>query len=234
MVRTARIGLIGGLSWEATACYYRYFNQFHTGPSPWSQPPVVIDSLDMADVVAHQRADDWEATGRLLSDAARRLVAGGASVLGIGANTMHRNYDDVRDAVSCRVVDIRACVAEEVVARGGNGVGLLGTKYVIEQDFYSHGIEEHGVGVVTPDATATTELQRIIFDELTQGILREESRDTLLEIGASLIARGADAVGLCCTEFGLLIDEDAAPFAVVDSTKAHVRALLGVLDEQRA
>lgn len=234
MERAGRIGLIGGMSWQATACYYRYFNQFFEGPSPWSQPPVIIDSLDMAVIVAHQRCEDWEATGRILGDAARRLVAGGATLVGIGANTMHRNYDDVRDAVSCRVVDIRACVAGEVADRGGSRVGLLGTKYVIEQGFYARGVEDHGVDVVTPDAAATVELQRIIYDELTLGVLRESSRDTLLEIGSSLVERGADAVGLCCTEFGLLIDEDAAPFVVVDSTKAHVRALLGVLEDQVA
>jgi len=234
MPATARIGLIGGMSWEATACYYRYFNQFYAGPSPWSQPAVIIDSLDMAQLVTLQQADDWTRTGEMLADAARRLVAGGASVLGIGANTMHRNVDDVREAVSCRVVDIRECVAREVLALEGRRVGLLGTKYVIEQDFYARGVGEHGVEVVRPDETATAELQRIIYEELTVGVVRQASRDTLLEIGASVIARGADAVGLCCTEFGLLVDEDEAPYPMVDSTKAHVRSLLAALDDDRA
>ncbi len=223
----ARIGLIGGLSWEATACYYRYFNQFHVGPSPWSQPLVVIDSLDMADIVVHQRSGDWEGAGATLADAARRLVAAGAQVVAIGANTMHRNYDHVVAAVECPVVDIRRSVAEEVRALGGASVGLLGTRYVIEQDFYCDGLVDAGVAVLRPDESATAELQRIIFDELTQGRLHESSRETLVEIGASLVARGADVVGLCCTEFGLLLDESDAPYAVVDSTKAHVRALLG-------
>jgi aspartate racemase len=232
MARTPRVGLIGGMSWEATACYYRYFNQFFEGPSPWSQPPVIIDSVDMAEIVALQQGDAWHVTGEILSDAARRLVAGGASVLGIGANTMHRNFDQVRAAVTCPVIDVRACVADEVASFGGGRVGLLGTKYVIERDFYSAGVEAHGVGVLVPDAAATAELQRIIYDELTQGVVRDESRTTLIEIGATLMARGADAVGLCCTEFGLLVGEDDAPFAVVDSTKAHVRALLRVQGEQ--
>jgi aspartate racemase len=230
MASPPRIGLIGGLSWESTAYYYRYFNQLYVGPSPWSQPPVLIDSLDMAEIVECQTTDNWARSGEILSDAARRLVAGGASVLGIGANTMHKNYDDVAHAVSCRVVDVRESVADEVKARGGARVGLLGTRYVIEQDFYAQGVKARGVDVVRPDTPSTEELQRIIFEELTQGIVADSSRDTLLEIGADLIARGADVVGLCCTEFGLLVGEDDAPYGLVDSTKAHVRALLGALE----
>jgi aspartate racemase len=230
MASPPRIGLIGGLSWESTAFYYRYFNQFYVGPSAWSQPPVLIDSLDMAEIVECQTSDNWARSGEILSDAARRLVAGGASVLGIGANTMHKNYDDVARAVSCQIVDVRESVADEVKARGRARVGLLGTRYVIEQDFYVHGVNAHGVDVVLPDQPSTEELQRIIFEELTQGIVADSSRDTLLEIGADLIARGADVVGLCCTEFGLLVGEDDAPFGLVDSTKAHVRALLGALE----
>jgi aspartate racemase len=230
MAPAPRIGLIGGLSWESTACYYRYINQFYVGPSPWSQPPVLIDSLDMGEIVECQTSDNWARSGEILSDAARRLVAGGASVLGIGANTMHKNYDDVVRAVSCPVVDVRESVADEVKARGGERVGLLGTRYVIEQDFYARGVAAHGVDVVRPDQPSTEELQRIIFEELTQGIFSDSSRGTLLEIGADLIARGADVVGLCCTEFGLLVGEDDAPFGLVDSTKAHVRALLSALE----
>ena len=229
---TGRIGLIGGLSWESTASYYRYFNQFHVGDSPWSQPRVIVDSLDMAAIVELQRAHDWNATGLILADAARRLVAAGASVIGIGANTMHRNFADVAAAVDCEVIDIRACVAEAVWSLGGRCVGLMGTRYVIEQDFYARGLEERGVEVVRPDEAQTRDLQRIIYEELTRGVVSALSRERLLEIGADLVSRGADTVGLCCTEFGLLVDEDVAEFAVVDSTKAHVRSLLGALEGQ--
>jgi aspartate racemase len=152
--------------------------------------------------------------------------------MGIGANTMHRNFEEVAAAVDCEVVDIRACVAHEVTALGGQSVGVMGTAYVIEQDFYARGIEEHGVEVLRPDEVQTRDLQRIIYDELTQGVVSSPSRDRLLEIAASLVARGADTVGLCCTEFGLLVDEDVADFAIIDSTKAHVRSLLGVLERQ--
>ena len=230
----ARIGLIGGLSWEATSCYYRYFNEFFEGPSPWSQPAVLIDSTDMARIVELQRADDWTTTGEIMVDAAHRLFSAGASVLGIGANTMHHYYEVVAQAVTCEVVDIRECVAEDVKSLGGSRVGILGTAYVTQQDFYAQGIEKWGVDVIRPDDAAVQELQRIIFDELTQGIVLEQSRDRVLEMGASLVARGADVVGLCCTEFGLLVGEHDANYAVVDSTKAHVRALLRSLSRLAA
>lgn len=227
---TARIGLIGGLSWEATASYYRYFNEFYVGTTPWSQPRVLIDSTDMGTIVELQRLQNWTQTGLIMADAARRLVAGGASVLGIGANTMHRNFEEVVAAVECEVIDIRACVAKEVTAIGANSVGVMGTAYVIEQDFYARGIEEHGVEVVRPDEVQTRDLQRIIYDELTRGVVLSTSRERLLEIASSLVLRGAQTVGLCCTEFGLLVDEECADFAIIDSTKAHVRSLLRALE----
>ena len=230
----SRIGVIGGLSWEATAAYYRYLHHEYRGPSPWSQPPVVIDSLDMGHIVTLQRAGRWDETGAILADSARRLVAAGADVVAIGANTMHRNVDDVRRAVEVPVLDIRDCVATEVLAVGGTSVGVVGTTYVTRGEFFAPRLEDQGVRVVAPDETQADELQRIIYDELTQGHLIDSSRDTLLEIGASLVARGADALGLCCTEFGLLLEEDAAPYPVVDSTKAHVRGLLATLGETNA
>ncbi|NNN08251.1 MAG: amino acid racemase [Acidimicrobiaceae bacterium] len=227
----SRIGLIGGLSWEATASYYRYFNELHVGPSPWSQPPVLIDSIDMGTIVELQRVQDWTQTGLIMADAARRLVAGGANVLGIGANTMHRNFAEVVAVVECQVIDIRVCVAREVIALGGKSVGVMGTAYVIEQEFYASAIEECGVEVLRPDAHQTSDLQRIIYDELTQGVVSSTSRERLLEIASSLVARGADVVGLCCTELGLLVDESGGEFAVIDSTKAHVRSLLDALEK---
>lgn len=224
-----RIGLIGGLSWEATACYYRYFNQQFVGPTPWSQPSVVIDSLDMGEIVTLQRLGDWTATGVLLADSARRLVASGATVLAIGANTMHKNFDVVAAAVDVPVLDVRTVVAREALALGAQSIGLLGTRYVVQEDFYVDGLEAAGVSVVRPDEEQAAVLQRIIFDELTQGVVTVESRATLLAIADSLVARGAAAVGLCCTEFGLLLSETDASYPLIDSTKAHVRALLGSL-----
>jgi aspartate racemase len=222
-----RIGIIGGMSWESTGVYYSLLNRMHPRTSsPWAQPRVVIDSLDFGQVVALQTAGDWDATGRLLADSARRLVLAGATVLAIGANTMHRNFREVQAAVSVPVVDVRAAVASEVRALGSGSVSLMGTRYVIEQDFYSDELERLGITVIKPTTDQADELQRIVFDELTRGIVSPDSRASFIAIAEDCRARGGLVAGLCCTEFGMLIDETNAPFPFVDSTVAHVRALL--------
>jgi aspartate racemase len=222
-----RIGLIGGLSWESTAAYYRLLNQMTAQRrGAWQQPEVLIDSVNFADIVQFQLAGDWAATGEILAQSARRLESGGAEVLGISANTMHMNYDDVRRAVSIPVVDVRDAVAARVRGMGHESISLLGTKYIIESDFYSSAIEREGIRVVKPTPDQTQELHRMIYEELTQGLVTESSRDRFLEIAGDCRSRGGDVVGLCCTEFGLLVDESNAPWPFVDSTVAHVEALL--------
>jgi len=223
-VNASRIGLIGGLSWESTASYYKYFHELYAGgDNEWSAPEIIIDSVDFGSIVPLQKVGDWQGTGRIVADAARRLEVAGATVLGIGANTMHINFDDVRRAVAIPVVDVRDAVAREVLARGYDTLALLGTKYLIEGSFYSNALEDFGVRVVKPNDEQTERLQAIIFNELTKGIVTDPSRDYLNEVAASCRERGANVVGLCCTEFGLLIEESDT---VIDSTRAHVRALL--------
>ncbi len=221
---SSRIGLIGGLSWESTASYYKYFHELYSGgDNEWSAPEVIIDSVDFGAIVALQRIGDWVGTGRIVADAARRLEAAGATVLGIGANTMHKNFDDVRGAVTIPVVDVRDAVAAEVLARGYDSLALLATKYVINDDFYSDWLGQLGVRCVKPSPAQTERLQAIIYDELTKGLATDASRDYLYEIAASCRDRGAVVVGLCCTELGLLMAESDT---VIDSTRVHVRALL--------
>jgi aspartate racemase len=223
-VTVSRIGLIGGLSWESTASYYKYFHELYvSGDNEWSAPEIIIDSVDFGAIVALQQVGDWEGTGRIVADAARRLEMAGATVLGIGANTMHKNFDDVARAVAIPVVDVRDAVASEVLDRGFDTLALLGTKYLIDGDFYSDRLETLGVHCVKPNDEQTERLQAIIYNELTKGIVTDASRHYLQEVASSCRERGAQVIGLCCTEFGLLMSESAT---VVDSTRAHVRALL--------
>ena len=223
-----RIGLIGGLSWESTATYYRELNHRSHPTGAWSQPTVVIDSLDFGEIVELQRRGDWRATGELLADSARRLVDAGAEVLAICANTMHVNADDVRRAADIPLVDVRDAVAIEARETGGASLALLGTKYLINADFYSARLEELGVTCVRPLPEQVERLQGIIFDELTLGVVSSASRDYLRGVASSCLERGATTVGLCCTEFGLLMSEDG-DLPVIDSTLAHVRAILAAL-----
>jgi aspartate racemase len=221
----SRIGIIGGLSWESTASYYRYFNELFFGANEWSQPQLLIDSVDFGAIVPLQREGNWEATGEILAASALRLERAGATVLGIGANTMHMNFTRVQEAVAVPVVDVRDAVAKESLDKGHHTIALLGTKYLIEGDFYSDRLRELGVTSIKPTEEQTERLQFIIFSELTMGIMTKVSRAYLREVASSCLERGASIVGLCCTEFGMLMSEEES-FPVIDSTKAHVRALL--------
>lgn len=221
----SRIGIIGGLSWESTASYYRYFNELFVGANEWSQPHLLIDSVDFGAIVPLQRESNWDATGELLAASAKRLERAGATVLGIGANTMHLNFTQVQDAVTIPVVDVRDAVAKESLGNGHHTMALLGTKYLIDGDFYSDRLHELGVTSVKPTEEQTERLQFIIFSELTRGVVTKGSRAYLREVASSCLERGASVVGLCCTEFGMLMGEEES-FPVIDSTKAHVRALL--------
>jgi aspartate racemase len=222
-----RIGLIGGISWESTASYYSLLNKMNAQRhGAWKQPPLLIDSLDFSEIVGYQQKGDWTTLGDILADSARRLESGGATVIAIGANTMHKSFDEVAKSVSIPVVDIRDALAREVKALGASSMTLLGTKYIMEGDFFSSHLERAGVKVVKPVNDQIDVLQSIIYDELTQGVITEASRSAFVNIAEDCRSRGGDVVGLCCTEFGLLIREGDAPWPVVDSTVAHVKALL--------
>ncbi len=222
-----RIGLIGGMSWESTASYYALLNRLTIQAlGPWRQPRVLIDSLDFSEVVHYQQLGDWATLGAMLADSAQRLETAGATVLAICANTMHRNYDQVAGAVNVPVVDIRGALAAEVRALGASSMTLLATQYVMESDFYSSPLERAGITVVKPLGHEVEALQSMIFDELTQGVVSESSRATFVEIAEHGRARGGEVVGLCCTEFGLFFDEATAPWPYIDSTAAHVKALV--------
>src|SRR5665213_3337819 len=179
-----RIGIIGGLSWESTASYYRLFNELFVGATAWLQPQLLIDSVDFGAIVPLQRDGNWEATGEILATSAQRLERAGATVLGIGANTMHVNFARVQDAVAIPVVDVRDAVAKESLGRGHHTMGLLGTKYLVEGGFYSDRLRELGVSSIKPTEEQTERLQFIIFSELTRGVVvsraRREHRRTLL------------------------------------------------------
>ncbi len=211
---------------KSTASYYRYFNELFVGANEWSQPPLLIDSVDFGAIVPLQREGNWDATGEIMAASARRLERAGATVLGIGANTMHVNFTQVQSAVDIPVIDVRDAIAKESLGSGHHTMALLGTKYLIEGEFYSDRLHEPRRRCLIGRPEEQTErLQFIIFSELTRGVVTKGSRAYLREVASSGLERGASIVGLCCTEFGMLISEDES-FPVIDSTRAHVRALL--------
>lgn len=224
------IGLLGGMSWHSTATYYRLLNeQVAARRGGHASAKVALQSLDFAEVRECQLRGDWAGSGALLADAARRCVAGGADLVAICTNLMHKNFADVEDALASagvRAVHIADAVATRAAAAGHRRLGLLGARWVMEETFYADRLARHGIEVVVPDAAGRELVDRVVFDEITRGVFREESRAAYVAVMADLAERGADAVVLACTEIGLLVPPERSPLPVIDSAVAHATALV--------
>lgn len=220
------IGLIGGMSWESTAHYYEILNRETARRlGGLHSAPVVVHSLDFAPIEELQRAGDWAAAGDVLAGSARSLHAAGAQVLGIATNTMHIVADTVAAAAPLDFVHIADPTADALLADGFSTVGLLGTRFTMEMPFYRDRLASRGLEALVPEVDHTN-LNGIIYEELCRGIVREESRQTYVTAIERMAARGAEAVILGCTEVGMLIDDDASPLPVYDTTELHARALV--------
>lgn len=216
------IGLVGGLSWYSTVEYYRVVNeQVQERIGGHASASVALQSVDFSQVRACQQSGDWAEAGRILGDAARRCEAAGADLVLICSNLMHKVYDDVAAAVDVPVVHIADAVAAEATARGWSRLGLLGTRWVMEETFYSERLGRQGIGVVVPQQHREL-VDRVIFEELTQGRILAESRSRYVDI-VDALARddGADAVVMACTEIGLLIGADDVTIPLIDSMRVH-------------
>jgi aspartate racemase len=222
-VRT--IGMLGGMSWESSAEYYRLANEAvraHLGGV--HSALIVLDSVDFADVEALQAAGEWDRAGEVLADRARAVEAAGADVLVICTNTMHKLVDVVEAAVSIPVLHIGDATAASVHDAGISRVGLLGTAFTMEQDFYRDRLSATGLEVLVPDAADRETVHRIIYDELVRGVIRDESRAAYQDVISRLVERGAEGVILGCTEIELLVSESDSPVPVFPTTRIHVEA----------
>lgn len=221
------IGLIGGMSWESTAHYYRILNQeTAVRLGGLHSAPVLVDSLDFAPIAELQSGGKWDEAGALLNRSALRLKAAGAEVIGLATNTMHLVAEQMMAGVDAPFVHIADPTADALLADGYKTVGLLGTRFTMEMGFYRERLEQRGLTALIPDVERTN-LNGIIYDELCRGIVREESRKVYIDAIARLAARGAEAVILGCTEIGMLIDDAVSPLPVFDTTDLHARALVG-------
>lgn len=220
------IGLIGGMSWESTAVYYRRLNeQVRDKLGGLHSAEILLRSVDFDAIVALQKSDSWDQASARLSAIARELEEAGASCLLICTNTMHKLADNVQQAVNIPLLHIADVTAAEVKAAGAKRPLLLATRYTMEQDFYVGRLRERfALDPIVPDADDRTAVHDIIFDELCCGIIRDESRDRYLEIISQGRARGADSVILGCTEIGLLIGPEQVDLPVFDSTLLHADA----------
>jgi len=219
------IGLLGGMSWESTAEYYRLANELvRERLGGLHSARLLVCSLDFAEVAALQADGHWDEAGELLSDGARDLQAGGAQLLLLCTNTMHLVADQVQAAVDIPLLHLADVAAAAVVHAGVTTVGLLGTAFTMEQDFYRDRLSGHGLAVITPPPEDRVQVHRIIFDELCLGVVSEASRQTYREVIGRLVAAGAQGVVLGCTEIELLVGPADSPVPVFATTRLHVEA----------
>lgn len=217
--------MIGGMSWESTAIYYRAVNEetqrilggHHNARS-------VVLSVDFAEIEAHQAAGRWDEAAAMLRDAANALVRAGAEILILCTNTMHKVASAVAEATDATFIHIADPTAREIRKHGIRTVGLLGTRYTMEQDFYRQRIEQSGVDVLIPEQQQRDDVHRIIYEELCHGLVKDASRTRYQEIVSSLAARGAEGVILGCTEIGMLLDSRYVSLPLFDTARLHATA----------
>ena len=229
------IGLIGGLSWYSTSAYYKVINeQVQRRRGGHASAEIALQSLDFSAVRDMQQRGAWDEAGALLADAGRRCETAGADLLLICSNLMHRVADEVQDAVDIPLLRITDAIAARARAEGHDTLGLIGTHWVMEEDFYVGRLARTGLTVEVPDAGDRDLADRVIFDELTQGEVRAESRTAYGRIAADLAARGAEAIVLGCTEIELLLGPDDVPVPLLDSMRVHAEAAVDAALELQA
>ena len=220
------IGLIGGMSWESSAHYYAAINHETAARlGGLHSAPLILHSVDFAPIAAMQAAGQWDEAGRQLNVVARGLQAAGAGVLGLATNTMHVVADIMLEGIDIPFVHIGDPTAEALLADGFETVGLLGTRFTMEMDFYKDRLRQSGLTPLVPEVDHTN-LNGIIYDELCKGIVRDESRKVYQAAIDRMAARGAQAVILGCTEIGMLIDDSSSSLPTYDTTDLHARALV--------
>jgi amino-acid racemase len=229
----ARIGLLGGMSWESSLLYYRLINEEVRGQlGGLSSADCLLRSVDFAPVERAQREGRWDELGAMLAAEARSLAAAGARLVILCTNTLHRVADDIAVALDVPLLHIVDATADAVRAAGLRTVGLLGTAYTMEQDFYVGRLRaRHGLEVLVPPPDERRVVHDVIFDELCRGQIRDPSREAYLRIIAGLIGRGAQGIILGCTEIGLLVAATDVSVPVFDTTPIHARRAVAVARE---
>jgi aspartate racemase len=222
------LGMIGGLSWESSILYYRLINEaarerlggLHSADS-------LMYSFDFHEIEALQAAGHWDAATARMVDAAQRLERGGAGLVIICSNTMHRMYDAVQASIAVPMLHIADATAARIAAAGITRIGLLGTRYTMEQDFYKGRLSaNYGLEVLVPDDAGRAAIHRIIYDELVVGQINPASKAAYVAVMRDLVARGAQGIILGCTEITLLVGQDDTSVPVFDTTAIHAVAAL--------
>ncbi|MFW3177069.1 aspartate/glutamate racemase family protein [Xanthomonas phaseoli] len=224
-VPSKTIGLIGGMSWESTLPCYRIINQrVRHACGGLHSAKLLLYSVNFHDIERLQHTGDWEGAGQAMAAAARALQAAGADFIVLCTNTMHCVADAITAATPLPLLHIADATAAALIAAGVTRVGLLGTRFTMEQPFYRQRLQARGLDVLVPPAEARAQLHRVIYDELCQGVIKPESRAYFRQVMAELGQHGAQAIILGCTEISLLVDDTDAQLPLFDTTALHAEA----------
>ena len=220
------LGLIGGMTWHSTVDYYKLINQgVQDRLGGTHSAKIVLHSVDFSPVEHLQNRGEWGALGEIMAGAARSLESAGAEAVVICANTMHRLADDITAAVRIPLIHIADATAAKVKAEGLKTVGLLGTRFTMEMDFYRGRLAAmHGLKALVPDEPGRTVVHDVIYKELAHGLVRPEARQAYVEVIRDLVKRGAEGVILGCTEIPMLVGAKDSPVPVFDTTALHAAA----------
>lgn len=224
------IGLIGGMSWESTVHYYQILNsEVHRQLGGHHSAKIVLVSVDFSEIEELQRLDRWEEAGECMARAARQVERGGADFLVLCTNTMHKLAPEIQAAVQIPFLHIADATARQIQSAGITSVGLLGTRFTMEDDFYKTRLErQFGLSVLIPDKPERDQIHRIIYDELVHGKIVESSRRVYQQAIQNLAARSAQGVIFGCTEIGMLVSQADSSVPVFDTTQIHAQAAVSL------
>jgi len=221
------LGLIGGTSWVSTVDYYTYINQgINEQLGGLNYAHCIIHSLNYADIVKNNETENWDATLKLLTKAAINLQNSGAEGLILCANTMHMVADDLQKKLSIPLIHIAIATAADIKKQGISKVGLLGTRFTMERDFFKDKLTEQGIDTLLPGDEERKFIHDTIGNELGKGIFKPETKSHYLEIIKALIAKGAEGIILGCTEIPMLIKTDDIEIPLFDTTLIHSKAVV--------
>lgn len=227
------IGMIGGTSWESTQLYYQQLNELTAQAlGGLHSARCILYSLEFGEVCAHMERGEWDAAGELTAQAAKALEDAGADFLILCANTSHKFCSAVERRVSIPILHIADAVVEAIRARGMRTVGLLGTKYTMQEDFYLPRLEAAGIRVLLPEREQMEEVNRIIYEELCLGVVKEDSRVFLTALAETMRRGGAEGVILGCTELGMILRDEDAAIPLLDTVKIHSAAAIRLALEE--
>ena len=219
------IGLLGGMSWESTELYYRYINQgVKSKLGGLHSARIVMLSVDFQEIEELQRRGDWERAGEILGEAARCIEAAGADFLVICTNTMHKVVPQIERVINIPIFHVADATSRRIKERGMKTVGLLGTRFTMEQDFYKGRLSErHGLNIIVPSESERGIVDRIIYEELCLGIIKDESREQYLRIIDGLREQGAEGIIEGCTEIAMLVQQEHTDIPLFDTTAIHAQ-----------